>query len=285
MPILFTCPACGKGLSAPDSAEGTTAPCPHCHQQITAPRFEVVNEPDPNPFAGVPNPAPTGLPYPPYPEEVPPSGRLEPGAIVSEAVEILKQYPGPILSACLAALGINFVVALARETLAPSGAGAGVNPVGALLSLLLALAVLPLDLGPLYVIDQLLVSGRADLAAFFLGYRRPFTIIGALLLMGAAIAVGLLGLLVGAVIVAVALSLTQMEIVDRGAGALEALGESWRATAGHRLDLFITLVLLTLVALLGLLACGVGIVVTWPIAIIGQVLIYRELRGLKGAGG
>ena len=37
MPIEFKCPNCGTPLTAPDTAAGSSGPCPRCKARVTAP--------------------------------------------------------------------------------------------------------------------------------------------------------------------------------------------------------------------------------------------------------
>ncbi|MDH7570054.1 MAG: hypothetical protein QHJ73_10765, partial [Armatimonadota bacterium] len=133
------------------------------------------------------------------------------------------------------------------------------------------------------IADQLLTRGRSSIGALFQGYSQFFTWVGFQILYGLAVTIGLFGFIVGGIFLGTALSLGWMEIVDRRAGAFEALAASWRATAGRRLAIFGNLLVLALILFGGFLALGVGIVLTFPVAYAGYAILYREVRGLQGA--
>jgi len=59
---------------------------------------------------------------------------------------------------------------------------------------------------------------------------------------------------------------------------LEAFRVSSRLTEGHRLRLFLTMLVLGLVAIAGVLACCVGLLVTVPLAGCGVAWVYMQLR-------
>ncbi len=72
-------------------------------------------------------------------------------------------------------------------------------------------------------------------------------------------------------------------IVDRGAGASEALKMSAKLTAGVKLRLYLFSLALAGVAILGALALGVGVVVAVPVILMASVYMYRHR--LAAAGG
>jgi hypothetical protein len=73
-----------------------------------------------------------------------------------------------------------------------------------------------------------------------------------------------------------------MEIVDRGADTAGAFRASWDFTRGHRWMILFTWLLLGLAWIAGLVACCIGQFVTILLLPVGLVLIYRDLRGLRG---
>lgn len=63
-------------------------------------------------------------------------------------------------------------------------------------------------------------------------------------------------------------------IIDKNLGAVDALKASWRLTNGHKLNLFLLMLLLGLVNMVGMLACGVGMLVTAPLTLGAMVCYY-----------
>lgn len=259
MPVQFPCPSCGRMLSVPEERLGVTGPCPFCRALITAPTEGV----------GAPR-------------------RVAPtGALLSEAWALVTQNAGLVVGGFLLAFLIQMAVLMAALVffVAFSAAGGSISDriqEARFLLNLVSLAISPLGFGPLFILDELLTRGQSDFGALFLGFRRYFTFLGAQILLTLAVLGGSLLLLVGALFVATALSLTFAEIVDRGVGALEAVQTSWQETAGYRWRLFGNLVLFFLVGMAGILVIGVGVFLTYPVFLAGYLLLYREVRGLQG---
>lgn len=112
-----------------------------------------------------------------------------------------------------------------------------------------------------------LFSGGRHIVRFFFGS----------LLYGLAVVVGLLLLVVPGIVLAVRLQFYQYLIVDKNMGPLEALRTSWDMTDGS----FWGLVLLWLTALginfLGVLALGIGLLLSMPTTVLAGGWVYRRL--------
>ncbi len=64
-----------------------------------------------------------------------------------------------------------------------------------------------------------------------------------------------------------------------GHTAGRAMGYSSRLTYGHKKRLFIFYLALLCVNILGLLAFGIGVLLTWPASIVAGGVVYRQLQG------
>ena len=67
-------------------------------------------------------------------------------------------------------------------------------------------------------------------------------------------------------------------IVDKEVGPLEAMQESWEITRGSAGNLFLFALLLFAVNLLGLLALGIGLIITVPLSLVATGYVYRTLE-------
>lgn len=253
---------------------------------------------------------------------VPPSGRLDRGTYFAEAYQTTVRFPGPIIGGFLLVCLVTALVLGVwgtAFTLVAGGLNAQGMPnltadpptilllaIGAILCLLLV----PLWEGPFYVIDAVLARGQADVTLLFRGYQYAPSLVGTALLIQVALlpaaalmnvlailqsahvndtvalAVGIplwvLGFIVSQYI-GTSLSLAPMEVIDRGAGAMEAIRVSWATTPGHRMRIFAIMILFALLVGIGALLCGVGALVVAPLYLVARVLIYRDLRGLRAA--
>jgi uncharacterized membrane protein len=107
--------------------------------------------------------------------------------------------------------------------------------------------------------------------------------LGAELLAGIIIVVGFLLLVVPGIIAAVGLGFVPYVVIDRGAGPIDALKESWRITKGNKWRLFLFGLVLIGLNLLGLLALVVGVLVTVPVTWLAVTHAYRTLASQAGA--
>lgn len=127
-------------------------------------------------------------------------------------------------------------------------------------------------------------DGKEDLLSFsklqsFLpSFNQILGMLGVALLMGLLIICGLILLIIPGIWVAVRLSLSNLAYIDKTEGVRKALRSSWNMTKG---PIFWTAVLVGLTSLflyiVGLVLFGIGILVTYPIAMILLAKFYRAL--------
>ncbi len=113
----------------------------------------------------------------------------------------------------------------------------------------------------------------------FSGGRYFGAMLVASILVSLAVSLGFLLCIVPGVILALGLGLYSYAVVDEGLSGVDALKRSWELTLGHKLNLFLFGLIGVLVSIAGLLACGVGLLVVMPMAIIGQAYIFARLKG------
>jgi len=118
----------------------------------------------------------------------------------------------------------------------------------------------------------------ADLA--LLWHPQPFwKYLGVSVLLTLVVLLGLVLLIVPGIIFGLMYMFAPFIVIERGLGPLEAMGESNRITRGHKWPLFGLMLLLILVNVLGLLALGVGLLVSIPVSTLALVHAYRVLGG------
>ncbi len=89
--------------------------------------------------------------------------------------------------------------------------------------------------------------------------------------------VGLMLLVVPGVIAAVGLFFVPYIVIDKKLGPVDAIKESWRLTKGHKWNILLFSLLFILINLLGVLALGIGLLVTMPITFLATVYAYKWL--------
>ena len=118
----------------------------------------------------------------------------------------------------------------------------------------------------------------ADLS--LLWHPQPFwKYLGMYLLVALVIAAGLILLIVPGIIFALMFMFAPLIVIERELGPIDAMKESNRITRGHKWPLLGLLLLLVAVNLLGLLALGVGLLVSIPVSTLAFVHAYRSLSG------
>ena len=112
---------------------------------------------------------------------------------------------------------------------------------------------------------------------------QPFwRFLGAEILAVLIIFVGFLLLVVPGVIASLGLFFVLYLVIDRGAGPINALQESWRITKGSKWQLFLFFLVLLGLNLLGLLLLVVGLLVTVPVTWLAMTHAYRILASQAG---
>ncbi len=117
-----------------------------------------------------------------------------------------------------------------------------------------------------------------DLSALW--HPRPFwKYLGASVLLGLAVGIGLVLLIVPGIIFGLMFMFSTFLVIDRALGPIEALKESNRITHGHKWRLLGFTVVLLLINLLGAIALLVGLLVTIPVSSLAFTHAYRMLSG------
>jgi hypothetical protein len=98
------------------------------------------------------------------------------------------------------------------------------------------------------------------------------------LLMWLATVGGFLLLIIPGIVFFLRYSMAILAALD-GHTAGRAMGYSSRLTYGHKKRLFIFFVALLCLNILGLLALGIGVLVTYPMTIVATGIVYRQLHG------
>jgi uncharacterized membrane protein len=111
-----------------------------------------------------------------------------------------------------------------------------------------------------------------------LWHPRPFwKYVATSILLGLAVGVGLLLLIVPGIILALMFMFSNLIVIDRELGPIDAMTESNRVTHGLGLVL-----ILFLINLLGILAFVVGLLVSIPVTALAFMHAYRVLSGAAG---
>ena len=88
---------------------------------------------------------------------------------------------------------------------------------------------------------------------------------------------GFIALIIPGIIIAIGFMFAQYLVIDKELGSVESLKESWHITKGHRWDLFVLVIVLSILNIIGTLALLVGLLISIPVTMLATVYAYRTL--------
>ncbi len=295
MAIEFRCANCGKLLRTGDDTAGRQAKCPSCGATTAIPTPAAGESAPPSP-----PPPPDGVEPPPaFPRSDQPPGEITPSTLELDAVfsrtwEIFK----PNWGGCLAVVVIVWIINIAVSLVA------GFIPIlGQLISSLfsiwigigMALYFLKTARGQHAEIGEIFSGGpyflKILLAAILIGLivlgitlvcAGPLFVIGLLISQDAAFTLGVVGLVV-AVIAVVYLMLVISQyyylILDRNADVIDSLKLSRQLMEGNKLTLLAIGLLCSLIMLVAMIPCGLGLLAAIPYFTLMWPVIYLTVTG------
>ena len=229
--------------------------------------------------------APAGFAPPPagYPPGYDPGG-VAPGAVeplsgsdpIAFAWDRVKADPGTIIGAVFVGMLVGQIPGILCNVIAGAVDEPAINHAGTVLGTVVGAFMA----GGLTRFSLNVARGApAAFGDVFRGGRHFLPILGANLLMMLGVFGGLLLFIVPAFILAAGWMLTLPIVVDRDLGPIDAMKESWRLTTGYKGTILTMLLLLVGLTIAGLCACGVGILVVYPIMYIADAYLYLRLTG------
>ena len=124
-----------------------------------------------------------------------------------------------------------------------------------------------------------------DSSLLFSGGDRFFANLACSLLVALVVMLGLFFLIVPGVILSLGLCLSQLFVIDRNLRPFEAMRASWDATRGEKGKIFVFVLACVGVALIGVLACFVGVLAAMPVISIATSILYLRLTGSSATSG
>jgi uncharacterized membrane protein len=225
-------------------------------------------------------------PYKPKPQLPPPAGRARID-VVGDACRLLGEQFGTWASASLRmiALSLLAMAPLIAVAIAQSRNGGAVNhSVDFLITMLYAAVMLPLRAGMEYMALKQIRGNKINSRDLFQGFRRWQTILpAAILLQLPGTLISFLGLgistafLLPSVILQTFLSLTYLIILDQRVDPIAAMKLSFQKVKSNFFVMLGILLLSGLLASLGMLGCGIGMILTFPLVPLCTALAYRDL--------
>lgn len=221
------------------------------------------------------------------------SDPIDVGACVKRAIELAKRNAVPILLTGLIYFGITMGYGMISgvinalisgpPTIQSSGAyNSSPGSFAVILSILTNLSgqVLSifLSLGTTRIALNLVSGQEAPLGLLFSGGSKLLRAIGASIIFGLMVFVGFVLLIVPGIYLALRYGQFLHAIVDRDLGVFESFSYSSSLTTNNRMNLFLLGLLCILIMLAGLLACGIGLIVAFPIVWMTSFVAYRWMQ-------
>jgi len=224
----------------------------------------------------------TALPHderPVDPVAAPSAPRWDPIAAVVFGWRAIAANPWIVLHLLVAALAANaLVIVVLLAALALGMRGRSLDTVRVLVQIANIPIALWITMGMVRYLLRVVRGQEVRPDVLFAG--GPFlTFLGAYVLVLVAVTVGMVLCIVPGVILALGLHFYVQEIVDRGRSIEESLRGSWELMRGHKTMLFVFWLLSLVVNVAGLMACGVGVLVTSALTLVAASWIYVRLRG------
>lgn len=138
----------------------------------------------------------------------------------------------------------------------------------------------PLCYGGYFVFLEAARNNRPTFADLFRGFQGYWNVVLANLVVWFIIGFGFLLLIIPGIIFACKLAFTPYLVMERNMRALEAIKESWRLTRGHAWTVFLIGLLAIPIVLAGLLAFGVGVIVSIMWISLALASLYLGVQSL-----
>lgn len=222
--------------------------------------------------------------------------------VISEAWGLLSQQMGvwipTMLIFAVILWGISLVSQLVVHLVLGGAMAAGRNNEGVAAGAMGAIIMMSLVSGLIQMVLSAYLSGglfrmairtaRGEAVAIgdlFSATDVVGSLIGASLLTAIATYIGLILCIIPGLVISSCLMFTQPLIVDQRLGAIEAMSRSWDTLKGQAVMAVVFAIVIGLVAMVGVVACGIGILVTGPLAILSLAITYRNFfPGQPGYG-
>ncbi len=265
------------------------------------------DQPPPPPTPPGSTPTPAGRPPPPQPPSAPtsPTGGIPPGSQltwdvgdgVGRAWELFRQAPGAWVGAILALVAVSmlpivvFAIAFSGDVAAGGDVASGGDvAVGGELGVAATVAMVVVSV--VVVVASFVVAVgvyRASLAAVdgrevtfgtFFELHRLGAVLGTILLVALGTIVGLVLCILPGLVFAVMAMWAPLFVMD-GHSPLEAITRSIALTRQRWADALVGVVMTQVIATVGMLACGIGLLIASPVSWLLTAWLYRHMVGMS----
>ncbi|MEI2624894.1 MAG: hypothetical protein V9G23_13960 [Giesbergeria sp.] len=118
---------------------------------------------------------------------------------------------------------------------------------------------------------------KVEFKSFF-ATDRLGRIVGASFLVAVAVSIGFLLCYIPGIIIAFMTQYFLFFIIDRNLGAVDSIKASWKFVGDNLGPLILIYLVAMLIAFVGALLCGLGLLVAVPVIVLAQAFAYRTLQ-------
>lgn len=224
-------------------------------------------------------------------EITPGSELIDPMACLSRGYEIFRRQFGNILLvglvyfACLIGLSILFGIAEVAVTMMTSQSSENTTESSSLTLVVSVISQVVQQIVSIFLqlgmarVGLNLVSGKeVSIAMLFGEGSKLLRAIGASILFGIAALIGFVLLIVPGIYIVLRYGQFMNAIVDRDLGIMDAFSYSSSITTNNRLNLFGLGLLSILAIIVGLIPCGLGLIIAGPVIWLAALIAYRWLQ-------
>lgn len=221
-------------------------------------------------------------------------GKLNPMECIGKAWDLTWKYPAYLIGGMVTVVAISMIAGIPgnigsflqlmyKET--PESplyiVGLSIYIVGALFSGIICAMI---QSGLLWMFLKIIRGKTPDYGDLFVAFKEPklaVTLVLVNLVATLAILLGFVALIIPGIYLSVAFAFVLIVAIDRRTGVFEALGFSRKIVAGQWWRVFALFLLNGVIAILGMLACLVGLLIAIPICVAANMYAYETLLSSK----
>jgi hypothetical protein len=229
-------------------------------------------------------------------EIAPGSEVIDPMACINRGIEITKRQFGSIfllgLVYLVCVIGLSFGMLFIEGIIGAVSSGGNSNPGDPSAASIIISLIGQLVQNVVAIFLQLgltraglnLVSGKDISVEMLFGEgSKLLRALGASILLGLAVVIGLILLIVPGIYIAMRYGQVIPAIVDRDLGIFEAFSYSESITTNNRMNLFLLGLLNLLALIVGAIPCGLGLIFIGPVVWLAALVAYRWMQYGPGA--
>lgn len=202
---------------------------------------------------------------------VPPSHSFSSSEAIKSGFNIFKKNIAAFIKLGAVLIAVNIVMGIIGGLFGHN------NPMTIVWNIISAIVSLIIQVGIIKIVLGLYDGEPLNLANLYSMSHLAPRFLGASILYGLAILVGLVLLIIPGIYLAIKLQFYSFLIVDKNAGVMDSLKKSWTLTQGAALDLFLFTLAIIILNILGAIVLLVGLLVTIPTTTMASIYVYRKL--------